>query len=132
MTAILLTYLAMVVLNRVVNWMNWWIANRAKGPMAYFGENAPRLVKTFILHVPVFALWYSGMLLPVINLAIKGAVAAYGATFGATIAPESVPTFTEVTPLVTVAAAWPLDSLASRLAPLFRRKPKPDENGEAV
>lgn len=101
MTSIILSYLASIACNKILNMADWCAKNKTLGAHGYFMEHGWLVLKTTILHVPLFALWYSGMLLPVVNKAL--AIADVGA-------------LDSVTPMSTLAAGWILDSIGTRIA----------------
>jgi hypothetical protein len=115
--AILAAYLAAVVCNRAFNWLWSWGRNVKAGPFAYFSEHGPMLLATMLLHVPLFALWYSGAILPALNAAIGGMLAGADAIPGVDLSGIALPAV--VTPGVTLIYGWPIDSVTSRIGMLI-------------
>ena len=124
MIPIVIAYIASVACNKTMRMADWCAHNKTLGAHGYFKEHGWLLLKTSIVHIPLFALWYTGVLLPAVNAVIGAAGAAMSAT-GAAIA---LPPLTEVTVLTTLAAGWPLDSIGTAIARYMKTRQK--EAGE--
>jgi len=114
MKYILIAYLISVLCNRVMNMADWCAKNKTLGVHGYYREHGWMVLKTFVLHVPLFALWYLGLALIPINAALVAA--GVGALPG-------------VTPLSSLAAGWVMDSIGSRIAKYVKA---PQKNGGTV
>lgn len=112
MTQILVAYVVAVIFNRTFN-LFMWCATRRSTPRAYYREHGMMLAATALLHLPLFALWYLGWLLPVINGIISAALAGVDAIPGVDLSSIQLPTV--ITPAVTLMYGWPIDSVTSRL-----------------
>jgi hypothetical protein len=110
-------YVCSIVCNKAMNMADWCVKNKTLGAHGYFREHGWLVLKTTILHVPLFALWYSGALLPIVNEAL--ALARIGA-------------LETVTPMSTLGAGWILDSIGTRIARYIKAPQKANGNGGAV
>ena len=113
MKEILACYIIAVICNRLFNLCIWWMRHRKEGPLAYYREHGPMLLATGLLHVPLFMIWYAGMLLPIVNGVISAALAGADAIPGVDLSSIVLPT--AVTPAVKLIYGWPIDSMTSRL-----------------
>jgi len=114
MRQVLVAYIVSVLANRLFNWLWWWGRNMKAGPLGYCREHGPTLLATLVLHVFVFPVWNLGLLLPAVNAALKAAeIVGAGVT---------LPPFEAVTPPVTLACGWMIDSVTSRIGMMIGSK----------
>lgn len=111
MTAIIVAYVSSLVCNKVMNMADWCLKNKTLGAHGYFKEHGWLVLKTTVIHVPLFALWYYGVLLAVVNKALALA---------------EVEALQAVTPMSTLAAGWILDSIGTRIARYIKAPQKPE------
>lgn len=120
MIQVAVAYIVAVIFNRAFNWLWTWGRNPKAGPLAYYREHGPMLAATALLHLPIFVMWYSGMLLPIVNGAVSGALKGVDLIPGVDLTTISLPA--AVTPAVTLVYGWPIDSIVSRLGMLIGSK----------
>lgn len=119
MIQIAVAYLVAVLFNRCFNLFVWCATKRAT-PKAYYHEHGMMLAATAFLHLPIFVMWYGGLLLPVVNGAVAAALKSVDLIPGVDLTTISLPV--AVTPAVTLVYGWPIDSIISRLGMVLGSK----------